>query len=65
MTTVHDVVDFCLGEVGSKGWYVPGSGLDQKIQDCFEQVCWDTLNGANALWLTYATGTLSYFILMD
>ena len=64
MTTVHDVVDF-LGEVGPKGWYVVGSGLDQKIRDRFEQVCWDTLNGANALWLTYAICTLFYLILMD
>jgi len=31
----------------------------------FEQLWWNTLNGANGLWLTYATGTLAYLILMD
>ena len=65
MTTVHDVVGFWLDEIGPKGWYVPGEGLDQEIRDRFEQVWWDTVNGANALWLTYATGTLAYLILMD
>jgi len=65
MTTVHDVVVFWLDEIGPKGWYVPGEGLDQEIRDRFEQVWWDTVNGANALWLTYATGTLAYLILMD
>jgi uncharacterized protein (DUF924 family) len=65
MTTVHDVVDFWLGEVGPKGWYVPDGGLDQKIRDRFEHIWWNTLNGANTLWLTYATGTLPYLILMD
>lgn len=65
MTNAHDVVKFWLDEIGPASWYVPGKGLDQEVRDRFEQVWWNTLKGANALWLTYATGTLAYLILMD
>ena len=65
MTTAHDVVKFWLDETGPEQWYVPEQGLDQEVKDRFEQVWWETLKGANALWLTHATGTLAYLILMD
>ena len=65
MATAHGVVKFWLDEIGPEHWYVPSQGLDQEIRDRFEQLWWDTLNGANGLWLSYATGTLAYLILMD
>ena len=65
MTTANDVVNYWVDEVGPKRWYLATDGLDQEIENRFEQVWWNTLNGANGLWLTHATGTLAYIILMD
>ena len=65
MTAANDVVNYWLDEVGPSHWYSAGDGLDKEIRNRFEQVWWDTLNGANGLWLTHATGTLAYLILMD
>ena len=65
MITANEIVKFWLDEIGEARWYLPGEGLDQELRDRFEQLWWDTLNGANAYWLTYATGTLAYLILMD
>ena len=65
MTTVNEVVDFWLDEVGAERWYAADEALDHEVRRRFEQLWWDTLNGANGLWLTYASGTLAYLILMD
>ena len=65
MTTVNEVVDFWLDEVGPERWYDADEALDHEVRRRFEQLWWNTLNGANGLWLTYATGTLAYLILMD
>jgi uncharacterized protein (DUF924 family) len=65
MVTANQVVEFWIDEVGSDGWYVGGVELDQKVTEGFVAAWWDTLKGGNALWLTYATGTLAYLILMD
>ena len=65
MTTVNEVVDFWLDEVGADRWYAADEELDHEVRRRFEQLWWDTLNGANGLWLTYASGTLAYLILMD
>jgi len=65
MVAANQVVEFWIDEVGSHRWYMGGVQLDQKVTEGFEATWWDTLNGGNALWLTYATGTLAYLILMD
>jgi len=65
MVAANRVVEFWIDEIGSHGWYMGGVQLDQKVTEGFEATWWDTLNGGNALWLTYATGTLAYLILMD
>lgn len=65
MASVNDVVSYWLDEVGPKGWYAGGSVLDSEIYTHFNSTWWKTLNGGNALWLTYPTGTLAYLILMD
>jgi uncharacterized protein (DUF924 family) len=65
MVSANQVVEFWIDEVGSHGWYMGDVQLDQKVTEGFEATWWDTLNGGNALWLTYATGTLAYLILMD
>ena len=65
MTTVNEVVGFWLDEVGPERWYDADEALDHEVRRRFELLWWNTLNGANGLWLTYATGTLAYLILMD
>jgi uncharacterized protein (DUF924 family) len=65
MVSANQVVEFWIDEVGSHGWYMGDVQLDQKVTEGFEATWWDTLNGGNALWLTYPTGTLAYLILMD
>ena len=65
MVTANQVVEFWIDEVRSDRWYMGGVELDQKVTEGFESTWWDTLKGGNALWLTYATGTLAYLILMD
>ena len=65
MVTANQVVEFWIDEVRSDRWYVGDVELDQKVTEGFESTWWDTLKGGNALWLTYATGTLAYLILMD
>lgn len=65
MASADKVVNYWLDEVGADGWYSGGVDLDDEIGERFSQVWWETLNGANGLWLTYPTGTLAYLILMD
>ena len=65
MASANDLVSYWLDEIGPKGWYVGGSDLDDAIKERFQETWWETLHGANGLWLTYATGTLAYLILMD
>ena len=52
MTTVNEVVDFWLDEVGPERWYAADDALDQEVRGMFEHLWWNTLNGANGLWLT-------------
>ncbi|NCQ25463.1 MAG: DUF924 domain-containing protein [Roseovarius sp.] len=65
MVSPEEVLDFWLDEVGSKGWYDPTIALDQKVRDNFEAAWTNARDGAYALWLTYASGTLAYVILTD
>ena len=46
MTTVNEVVDFWLDEVGADRWYAADEALDHEVRRRFEQLWWDTLNGA-------------------
>jgi hypothetical protein len=52
MTTVNEVVDFWLDEMGPELWYAADDALDQEVRERFEHIWWNTLNGANGLWLT-------------
>lgn len=65
MVTVDDVLKFWLDEVGPEGWYVAEDGLDQEIRDRFQSAWENATEGAYALWLTHANGSLAYIILMD
>ena len=65
MKQADEILAFWLDELGPDGWYRADKAVDDEIRERFEQLWWDTLNGANGLWLTYAAGTLAYLILMD
>ncbi|WP_425052528.1 DUF924 family protein [Psychromarinibacter sp. S121] len=65
MATPEDILAFWLDEIGPKGWYAGGEDLDAEIRDRFEAEWNRTMDGSNALWLTYASGALAYIILVD
>lgn len=65
MTNPEDILAFWLDEQGPEGWYAGGAELDQEMRDRFERVYNRACEGALSLWLTHATGTLAYIILLD
>jgi len=65
MTNPEDILAFWLDEQGPEGWYAGGAELDQEMRDRFECVYNRACEGALSLWLTHATGTLAYIILLD
>ena len=60
-----EILNYWLDEVGPKGWYAGGEALDQQIRDRFLSTWQRTMQGANALWLTHASGTLAYILVTD
>lgn len=65
MAKPDEVLAFWLDEVGPKGWYEPGDGLDDEIREKFGDTWQRAMDGAMSLWLTYPSGTLAYIILTD
>ncbi|SEL06176.1 Uncharacterized conserved protein, DUF924 family [Roseovarius azorensis] len=65
MVSPEEVLGFWLDEVGPEGWYEASETLDQTIRDRFSGAWENARQGAHALWLTYASGTLAYIILTD
>jgi len=65
MVSPDEVLSFWLDDVGEDGWYKVSDELDKRILDRFHDAWVKAREGANALWLTYPTGTLAYTILMD
>ncbi len=65
MVKPDDILAFWLDEVGPDGWYSGGEELDAEIARRFEDTYDKARGGALSLWLTHASGTLAYIILMD
>jgi len=65
MASPEQILAYWLDEVGPEGWYRGDAALDAEIRDKFEGEWKRTMQGANALWLTYASGSLAYIILTD
>jgi len=65
MANPEDILAYWLDEVGTAGWYRSDEALDKDIRDRFETDWKHATQGARALWLTYASGTLAYIILTD
>lgn len=65
MLSSEEILAFWLDEVGPKGWYMSNEALDTRIRDFAETTWDDAMAGGGGLWLTHASGTLAYIILMD
>ena len=65
MVNPEDVLSYWIDEIGPEGWYKGGEALYTEIRDSFADEWRRTMQGTNALWLTYASGTLAYIILTD
>ncbi|MEM6728483.1 MAG: DUF924 family protein [Pseudomonadota bacterium] len=65
MVTPDEVLSFWLDEVAPEDWYRASDDLDARVRDRFERAWRSAMEGTYALWLTYASGTLAYIILMD
>ena len=65
MVGPKDILSFWLDEVGPSGWYKEDADLDAQIRERFQETWTGAMQGRHSLWLTYASGTLAYIILMD
>jgi uncharacterized protein (DUF924 family) len=65
MLSSEEILAFWLDDVGPKGWYMSSEALDTQIREFAEPTWNDAMAGGRGLWLTYATGTLAYIILLD
>lgn len=63
--TPQDVLSFWLDEVGPEGWYAGGDALDADIREKFLPTWERAKEGSLGLWLTCASETLAYIILLD
>ena len=61
----EEVLGFWLDEVGPEGWYKVDEALDEQVREKFEEAWNRAMLGGYSLWLTHASGTLAYIILMD
>lgn len=65
MVNPEEILSYWIDEIGPEGWYKGGEALDAEIRERFADEWHRTMQGTNALWLTYASGTLAYIILTD
>ncbi|SEO51629.1 Uncharacterized conserved protein, DUF924 family [Salinihabitans flavidus] len=65
MAGPEEILNFWLDEVGPDGWYKVDEALDQEIRDRFGSIWQRAMDGGYAQWLTYASGSLAYIILLD
>lgn len=63
--TPQDVLSFWLDDCSPKDWYSGGDELDQKIKDRFMPAWQQASEGGLGMWLTCASETLAYIILLD
>jgi uncharacterized protein (DUF924 family) len=61
----EEVVTFWLEEVGEKGWYEPGEGLDARIRDRWLPLWEEAKSGALETWRCAPRSTLGLLLLLD
>ncbi|MDO6727264.1 DUF924 family protein [Cognatishimia sp. 1_MG-2023] len=65
MAGPEEILNFWLDEVEPRDWYVADDDLDQMVRTKFEPTWRKAMQGGLGQWLTYASGSLAYVILMD
>lgn len=65
MAGPEEILGFWLDEVSPKNWYISNDELDETIREKFEPTWQTAMKGGLGQWLTYASGSLAYVILMD
>ncbi|SLN44679.1 hypothetical protein AQS8620_01807 [Aquimixticola soesokkakensis] len=65
MKTAEKILAFWLDEIAPESWYKGTPELDAEIRARFMDDYARTVEGANSLLLTYASGALAYIILLD
>ncbi len=65
MAGPEEILNFWLDEVEPRDWYVANDDLDQTVRTKFEPTWRKAMQGGLGQWLTYASGSLAYVILMD
>lgn len=65
MAGPEEILNFWLDEVEPRDWYVADDDLDQTVRTKFEPTWRKAMQGGLGQWLTYASGSLAYVILMD
>ena len=65
MSTVDEVIEFWVDEVGPKGWYVSDPDLDARIRDRFGPLWEKARAGRLERWTACARGALAFIIVTD
>lgn len=65
MTTLDEVLEYWLDEVGPEGWYRGGDELDSQIRERFLEIWERVWNGECDFWRTSPSGALAYIVLTD
>ena len=65
LPSAKDVLDFWIGEVGGKNWYVASDELDQSVRDRFLLLWEAAMEGRLGLWLVTPQEALAYVIIVD
>ncbi|MGY6697627.1 MAG: DUF924 family protein [Roseinatronobacter sp.] len=65
MSTVDDVIEFWVREVGPAGWYVSDPALDARIRDRFQALWEKACDGRLERWTSCARGALAFIIVTD
>ncbi len=65
MSTVDEVIEFWVDEIGPKGWYVSDPDLDARIRDRFGPLWEKARDGRLERWAACARGALAYIIVTD
>ena len=65
MSTVDEVIEFWVNDVGPKGWYAADPDLDARIRDRFGLLWEKARDGRLERWAACARGALAYIIVTD
>lgn len=65
MSDPVEVLDFWIGEIGAKGWFIGGDAVDAACRDRFLDLWQAAHDGGLEHWVEGPTGTLAYLVVTD